>query len=353
MTENASFSKALRMWYLVNRRELPWRNSKDPYFIWLSEIILQQTKISQGLSYYDKFTGHFQDIFELARADEEEVLKLWQGLGYYSRARNLHHTAKNLVKKHNGVFPRSYKELRDLKGIGDYTASAIASIAFDLPHATVDGNVYRVLSRYFGIDTPINVTSGTKLFKELAESLLDPEDPGTHNQALMDFGAMVCTPKNPKCGQCIFKDSCLALQRNLVDQLPVKLKKTKIRKRHFNFVVLDQDKEYTRVTKRTQRDIWMHLYQFPMVETPDVATDFGEIEQWVKEDFNLKNNYHVRKFNAQPVEHKLTHQHIYCDFWILDTTEKVKDTLNWEDIRHRALPVVLQNFVDKYKNGDF
>ena len=350
MTEKSSFSKVLRMWYLVNRRELPWRDTRDPYFIWLSEIILQQTRISQGLDYYEKFTSRFHDVFTLARADEEEVLKLWQGLGYYSRARNLHFTAKQLVGECDGSFPRSYHELRKLKGVGDYTASAIASIAFDLPHATVDGNVYRVLSRYFGIDTPINESKGIKEFKELAQALLDTEDPGTHNQALMEFGATLCTPKKPGCDQCPLKDSCQALSQGKVGDLPVKLKKTKIKKRHFNFVVLDQGRKNTKLLKRKDRDIWMHLYQFPMIETSGIVEDFGAIEHWVREDFQLKKNYSIQKFNERPVAHKLTHQHIYCDFWILRTDESLSGTVEWEELEHRALPVVLQNFVDKYKN---
>ncbi len=238
------------MWYLINQRDLPWRRSKNPYLIWLSEIILQQTRIAQGISYYEKFANEFVDIFALARADEKHILKLWQGLGYYSRARNLHATAKIIAEKYQGQFPKTYEELIALKGVGDYTASAIASIAFDQAHAVVDGNVYRVLSRVFGISTPINESKGIKEFKLLAQTLLHIEDPGTYNQALMEFGALICTPKKPKCGSCIFNDSCYALQNKTIDTLPVKLKKLKVKKRYFNYLVVDDNGESTIVKQR-------------------------------------------------------------------------------------------------------
>src|SRR5690606_35061662 len=221
----------------------------NPYNIWLSEIILQQTQIVQGLPYYEEFLKAFPTIFHLANAPESQVLKLWQGLGYYSRARNLHATAKYIVAECNGVFPNNYKELHQLKGVGDYTASAIASICFREPAAVVDGNVYRVLSRVFGVETPINSTKGIKDFKSLAQELIDADDPGTYNQAVMEFGAVHCKPRNPDCNICIFNSSCYALANNKVDKLPVKTSKTKIRNRYFNYLVFLSSDEKTILQK--------------------------------------------------------------------------------------------------------
>ena len=227
------FAKNLIDWYLDNKRDLPWRSTKDPYFIWLSEIILQQTRVAQGTPYYLAFTSAFGDVKSLADAPQAKVLKLWQGLGYYSRARNLHIAAKYVANELDGIFPATYKGLLELKGVGDYTASAVGSICFDLPNAVVDGNVYRVLSRIFGISTPINTTQGVKDFKALAQQLLDTSQPGTYNQALMEFGARFCVPQNPNCEQCIFQYKCDAYKNKQVANLPVKLKKLKIKKRYF------------------------------------------------------------------------------------------------------------------------
>lgn len=350
MEENHKFSNTLKMWYLINKRDLPWRKSKDPYFIWLSEIILQQTRISQGTSYYEKFAGEFETIFALASAKESHVLNLWQGLGYYSRARNLLSTAKHIVNELHGEFPNTYKDLIKLKGIGDYTASAIASIAFDKPHATVDGNVYRVLARFFGISTPINDTKGPKEFKELAQQLLDHQDPGTHNQALMEFGALVCTPKNPKCTVCVFSDSCAALQKGTVFSLPVKLKKLRVKNRYLNYMVLNNKDTNTRIRQRTHKDIWQHLYEFPLYEANDILMEDNEIEPLIAKEFNLKGSYTLKKYNNEPVVHKLTHQTLYASFWIIQTDELIENTTDWKDLTQYALPVLLQNFVDKYQN---
>jgi A/G-specific adenine glycosylase len=350
MKENHKFSNTLKMWYLMNKRDLPWRKSKDPYFIWLSEIILQQTRISQGTSYYEKFVTEYDDVFALARADESQVLNLWQGLGYYSRARNLLFTAKHIAFELNGKFPDTYKDLIRLKGIGDYTASAIASIAFDKPNATVDGNVYRVLSRYFGISTPINNSKGPKVFKELAQQLLDHEDPGTHNQALMEFGALVCTPKKPKCSACVFSSSCAALQNKMVSSLPVKLKKLKIKNRYLNYIVLNNNDSNTRIRQRIDKDIWQHLYEFPVYEAQDILTEYAQIEPWIAKEFNLKESYTLKRYNKEPIVHKLTHQTLYASFWIVQSNEFIENTTNWRDLTDYALPVLLKNFVDKYQN---
>lgn len=349
MREKDSFSKPLISWYLKNRRDLPWRKSRDPYRIWLSEIILQQTRISQGTAYYEKFTTEFQSVSDLAAAPEEQVMKLWQGLGYYSRARNLHFTAKHIAGQLKGKFPESYKGLIALKGIGDYTASAIASIAFDLPHATVDGNVYRVLSRFFGIKTPIDSSGGAKEFKSLAQELLDPDQPGNHNQAVMELGALVCTPKSPSCGECPLREHCYAHLSRETQLFPVKQGKIKVRKRYFNYLVLDSSEGLTRIRKRTGRDIWQHLYEFPLLEASGTNVEEAHIQEGIAREFDLGNTYGLEKFNADTVVHKLSHQELHMDFWLVRTDETLDETTAWDELENHALPVPLQNFVDKYK----
>ena len=261
------FSNILIYWYLQIKRDLPWRKTKDPYLVWLSEIMLQQTRVAQGMSYYLAFSEAFPTLKDLANADESTVLKMWQGLGYYSRARNLHFTAKYVSNELNGKFPSTYKELIKLKGIGDYTASAIASICFDEPNAVVDGNVYRVLARYFGIDIPINSTKGIKEFKILAQSLLDTKHPGVHNQALMDFGALQCKPQNPDCEKCPLNSGCVALEKKQIKQLPVKEKKLRVTKKYFNFLVFVTEDNKTIFEERKGKGIWQGLYEFPLLET--------------------------------------------------------------------------------------
>ncbi len=349
MTQKEDFSKPLVMWYLKNRRDLPWRRTTDPYRIWLSEIILQQTRIAQGTSYFEKFIDQFENVFALARADEESVLKLWQGLGYYSRARNLHATAREVAEAHGGQFPDSHDGLLKLKGIGDYTASAIASIAFNLPHATVDGNVYRVLSRFFGISTPIDSSEGAKEFKSLAQELLDTEMPGTHNQAVMELGALVCTPKSPDCMTCPIRDNCYAFASGEIDRYPFKQGRIRTRKRYFNYLVLDSEAGYTRIRRRTGSDIWKHLYEFPLVESDGQATEPEEVRSMIAQELDLCGEYSLRKFNATPVVHKLSHQELHADFWIVETSQTPLGATSWEDLKQHALPVLLQNFVDKYK----
>jgi A/G-specific adenine glycosylase len=350
MRQKEDFSKPLIMWYLINQRDLPWRKTTDPYHIWLSEIILQQTRIAQGTSYFEKFIDEFEDVFELARADERKVLKLWQGLGYYSRARNLHAAARKIALEHNGQFPSTYKSLLELKGVGDYTASAIASIAFKLPHAVVDGNVYRVLSRYFGISTPIDSSKGAKEFKNLAQELLDPDRPGTHNQAVMELGALVCTPKSPKCSLCPLQTNCFASLCGSTDQFPVKQGKVRTRKRFFNYLVLDSADRFTKIRKRTGRDIWQHLYEFPLVESEHHTTDPGQVQSMVAREFDLSEGYTLKKFNSKPVVHKLSHQELHADFWIIKTNETSSGMTPWDEMNQHALPVLLQKFVDKYKD---
>ena len=348
MREKSNFSNTLIMWYLNNQRDLPWRKSSNPFYIWLSEIILQQTRVAQGTAYYEKFVDEFNDIFALAEADETHILKLWQGLGYYSRARNLHSTAKTISNNYNGQFPETYDELIKLKGIGDYTASAIVSIAFNKPHAVVDGNVYRVLSRIFGIKTAINEREGIKKFKSLAGELLDQNDPGTHNQALMEFGALVCLPKNPKCDTCIFNGPCYALQHKTIDQLPVKIKKLKVRKRYFNYLVVDHQGDSTLIRKREHKDIWQNLFEFPLHETNDDVFDELAFEKFIFDELSISGSFTLQKYNQKPIIHKLTHQTLYASFWIVKPDEKIKNLISWHELKEHALPVLLQNFVDKY-----
>lgn len=239
------FSTQIIEWYRTNKRDLPWRKTKNPYQIWLSEIILQQTRVEQGLSYYLKFIEKYPSIKDLANAPQDEVLKLWQGLGYYSRARNLHYTSKVITDKYKGEFPATYKEILDLKGIGEYTAAAISSFSFNLPYPVIDGNVYRVLSRVFDIDTPIDSTLGKKEFKELAYELINKNNPSEYNQAIMEFGALYCKPQSPDCENCIFTSTCLAFKTKKINELPVKSKKLKQKNRYFNYLVfIDEDYTY-------------------------------------------------------------------------------------------------------------
>ncbi|APZ46015.1 A/G-specific adenine glycosylase [Polaribacter reichenbachii] len=343
-----NFSNTLIYWYLQNSRELPWRKTKNPYYIWLSEIMLQQTRVAQGLSYYLKFTSTFPTVFDLAKADESTVLKMWQGLGYYSRARNLHFTAKQIANEFNGEFPSTFKEIIKLKGIGDYTASAIASICFDEPTAVVDGNVYRVLSRYFGIDTPINSSAGIKEFKKLAQTLIDESQPGTFNQAIMDFGAIQCKPKKPLCMFCPFTDSCVALQKNLIETLPVKEKKIKVRNRYFNFLVIKTKDNKTILSERKGKGIWQGLYQFPLIES-DKNINKNELISSDEFIALFPDETTISLFNKKEIVHKLSHQHLYTQFWIVETEYSSEAKINWSDIEKYPVPVLIANFLKEYQ----
>jgi len=302
----------LLKWYADHRRDLPWRHSPTPYEVWISEVILQQTRVSQGYAYYLRFTEKWPTVTQLAAASEEEVLKMWQGLGYYSRARNLHRCAQQVVERHEGVFPADYDALRRLQGIGDYTAAAIASIAFGLPHAVVDGNVYRVLSRLFNIDTPINSKEGQQLFARLADELLNRQQPGLHNQAMMEFGALLCTPKNPDCLLCPLQPQCLAFAQQTVLQRPVKLQKTKVTTRYLNYLVLRVgDSLYLR--KRSGNDIWHNLYDFPCIESHEPLSVEAVLST---EDFRqLMGDSPFTVTRTSPVyTHKLTHRTLLAQF---------------------------------------
>ena len=342
------FAKKLRMWYLENKRDLPWRTTSNPYYIWLSEIILQQTRVAQGMPYYFKFIKAFPEVQDLANASEEEVLKLWQGLGYYSRARNLQAAAKYVVEELDGEFPASYTSLLKLKGVGDYTASAVASICFGEPVAVVDGNVYRVLSRVFGIDTPINSTEGKKQFKELAGELLDQNDPATFNQGLMEFGALQCTPQKPQCGTCPFSEKCVAFNRDKIAELPVKLKKQKVRKRHFNYLVFLSEEGETVLRQRKGKGIWEGLYEFPLVETVAEVSAENLVKEDAFEDYVVSAEADIFLFNEEPIVHKLSHQHIYTKFWVVTGEELPENKVPVKEIEKLPVPVLIEKFIDSF-----
>jgi len=342
-----NFSKSILAWYKVNKRDLPWRNTGNPYFIWLSEVILQQTRVDQGLPYYRRFVKAFPTARKLAEAKEEEVLKLWQGLGYYSRARNLHHAAKEIVKKHKGKFPATYEDIRALKGVGDYTAAAIASFAFNLPYATVDGNVYRLLSRYHGIRTPVNSSKAKKEFTAAAQELMGNSAPQDFNQAMMEFGSRQCKPSNPDCENCPLVTSCMAYEKKLVKKLPVKNKNRKPTPRYFHYLHIEQG-SFTWIRKRTDTDIWKNLYEFPMMETKKKMTErtLYSDKKWlalVPRDAILLNA-------KTTFIHQLSHQTIYATFHRLKLKDKSKFGMKGaKRIRQKdigRLPV--HRLVDKY-----
>ena len=324
------FALTLLKWFRENGRDLPWRQTHDPYAIWLSEIILQQTQVKQGWEYWERFINRWPTVEALAEANEDEVLREWQGLGYYSRARNLHVAARQITAL--GHFPNTIEEIKKLKGVGDYTAAAIGSIAFGLPAAVVDGNVYRVLARHFGIDTPINTTEGKKAFTTLAQELLPTKEASAYNQAIMDFGAMQCTPQSPKCDRCPLMESCEAVRQNSVAQLPVKLKKLKVRERHLIYIYTRCGDEVA-IHRRGPGDIWQGLWEPWRVES-------GE---WIVERCRL-----IR----QNVKHVLTHQIIYADFYLLETSEKpaLPPDYIWikeKDIDNYALPRLIEILLSK------
>lgn len=313
-------SHILIRWYEQNKRDLPWRDTKDPYFIWLSEIILQQTRVAQGYDYYMRFTKTFPTVVSLADAHEDEVLKLWQGLGYYSRARNLHTAAKMIVSQYGGVFPTVYKDILSLKGVGEYTGAAIGSFAFELPHAVVDGNVFRVLSRLFGIDAPIDSTQGKKLFTNLANELLDVNNPGAHNQAIMEFGALQCVPASPNCTICPLSDICLAFSQNKVSSYPVKQGKTKIKERYFNYLDIRIGSSMF-LNKRIGNDIWKNLYELPLVETSEKLTlDELQKNDAFREIFESAGNISIHPMGIT-LKHVLSHRIIYANFYTIEITE--------------------------------
>jgi A/G-specific adenine glycosylase len=320
MEEDLRLSSILIDWYNINKRDLPWRNTTDPYVIWLSEVILQQTRVDQGYSYFNKFVEKYPAVVLLANAEEDEVLKLWQGLGYYSRARNLHSTARIIANEYNGVFPSEYKDVLSLKGVGEYTAAAIVSFAYNQPYAVVDGNVYRVLSRIFAIDEPIDTGKGKKVFNGLATALLDKFNAGLHNQAIMEFGALQCTPVSPDCVNCPASTLCLAYARGKANAFPVKAGKVKNRNRYFNYFDI-RCGDSMHLHKRTDKDIWQGLYELPLVESnKDLSIEGLRGEEGFHDLFpagKIQIRYVVK------MKHVLSHQTIYATFYMVDLPENM------------------------------
>jgi A/G-specific adenine glycosylase len=350
--EEMTFTQKLLRWYHENHRDLPWRHTSDPYMIWISEIIFQQTRISQGLDYYLRFTGKYPDVASLAAAREEDILKMWQGLGYYSRARNLHKAARSVMTDHGGVFPSDYKEIRKLSGIGDYTAAAIASVAFGLPHPVVDGNVLRFFSRYFGITGPVNSAAGKSAILDLALQHIDKKNPGDFNQAVMEFGALHCKPSGPDCSSCVFSERCFAYNHGQVDNLPLKDKGRAPETRHFNYLVFYTGEGSERtlfLKKRTGEDIWKNLYDFPCVETLtpiDQEALFSTPE--VRGMIPGPDPVSVKKLPA--VKHILTHRVIHASFYEVGVNTPPKGpflAVTTREFFEYPIPVLIEKFVRK------
>jgi A/G-specific adenine glycosylase len=343
------FSAIIVNWYKKNKRDLPWRNTNNPYHIWLSEIILQQTRVEQGMSYYYAFTQKYPEIKDLANTSSDDVMKTWQGLGYYSRARNLHATARYIYENLEGNFPTNYKNLIALKGIGPYTAAAIASFAFNECVAVVDGNVYRLLSRYFGIQTPIDSTKGKNEFLTLCNSLITKKNPGIFNQAIMEFGALQCKPKNPDCFSCPLQQSCYASEQNSIDVLPVKSKKIKIKSRYFTYFIITDKDNSTYIKKRIDNDIWQELYEFPLLEK-ETKNTYDEINLFLKKELRL--NKFTLSHHSSTIKHVLSHQHLFAEFIHLDINSKLNNNTKYIKIKYNELNnYALPRLIEKYINS--
>ncbi len=342
--KQVDFAKKIILWYEENKRELPWRHTSDPYKIWLSEIILQQTRVAQGLPYYQHFVKRFPTVFDLAKAPIQQVLRLWQGLGYYSRARNLHTCAKEIVSNFEGKFPTSYLELIKLKGIGPYTAAAIASIAFKEKVAVVDGNVLRVLSRIYGIDQDIAGNEGKRVFTAKANKLISKDQPDLYNQAMMEFGALHCLPQNPKCECCIFAKTCIANKHGLQKMLPIKSKKLKVRNRYFYYFIIS-NKNKLLMKKREGKDIWQGLYDFYLIEKKRNQ----KLERIIREDELLASATIGKK--SKIYKHILSHQKLivrFVELQLPSTKRIIIPALKWFTNRQIAAlpkPILIANYL--------
>lgn len=357
LEEKTFFTEKLFEWFSTNYRPMPWKGEKNPYLIWLSEIILQQTTVNQGLPYFQRFANRYPSVKDLAEAPEDEVMKMWEGLGYYSRVRNLHATAQYISTQLNGLFPNSYEALLTLKGVGTYTAAAIASFAFDLPFAVVDGNVYRVLSRFFGIDLPIDAPQAKRFFTDLANDLLDDNRAADFNQAMMDFGATHCTPAKPNCKNCLMNSQCVAFQQNRVHELPIKSKKTEKKTRYFNYLIINKG-EFTFIKKRLEKDIWQNLYEFPLVETDFLAEKLNvlienptnSVEESMK-DLLINAPYKFIK-KSPPLVQMLTHRKIIAQFWEIEMPDNFYiNNVNYLKVERKNLfKFAFPKVIDSYLN---
>ncbi len=370
MTKNSFFTQKIINWYPQNKRDLPWRDTQNPYKIWLSEIILQQTRVVQGMPYYEKFIKTFPTVQELATADEQTVLRLWQGLGYYSRARNLHAAAKYISEELNGIFPTNYIEIKKLKGVGDYTAAAISSFAFDEIQAVVDGNVYRVLARFFGIEKDITVAKNQKEFREIAQKLISKKEPAIYNQAIMEFGALQCVPKKPKCQTCPLQKKCIAFDKNLIEKLPLKGKKTIVKDRfmhYFVFTKVENNEKKVLIKQRKKGDIWQGLNDFFVIEFMNKDKKkfepIKELKNYLKDNnFEIVSDKIKLKSVHESIifKHQLSHRTLYAKFYTIeinDTKEenelwkKLKknynlEEINWQNLDKIPKPVLISKYLD-------
>ncbi len=344
-----NFNYLILSWFDRNKRELPWRNTKNPFHIWLSEIILQQTRVDQGTNFYLNFITEFDTVQDLANSDEQKVLKLWQGLGYYSRARNLHFTAKYISNELNGVFPNTFNGLKKLKGVGDYTAAAIASIVYNEPVPAVDGNMFRVFSRYFNVEDDISLAKTKKVFWDLGLEIIDQKRPGDFNQAVMDLGATICLPKAPKCENCPLNNSCESLRLNKVMQLPVKTKKVKVTNRYLHFILIENEDQIA-LSKRIGNDVWRNLYTFPLIETTTDLLDHKEL---------IDQNLHLELSYISEEKHILSHQNLFIKYYKLNWSEENLSKLksitdfNWTTLKKLEefpLPKPIEKFINYHFN---
>ncbi len=353
--KNQDFKEKIVNWYHLNKRDLPWRDTDNPYFIWLSEIILQQTRVDQGLDYYNKFIFRYPEIKLLAEANEEEILKLWQGLGYYSRARNLHFASKQIINEFNGEFPDKYEDILKLKGIGPYSAAAIASIAFNLPYPVIDGNVLRVISRIFGVKNAVDSSEGRDEIYKILNIIIDKNNPGTFNQAIMELGALVCKPQNPLCTECVFLNECFAYNNKSIDILPIKSKVVKQRNRFFYYLFIKNNKDnftFVYLNKRKEKDIWKNLYDFPLIET-ELELSFTDNDVFKAIGKYLGTNDFTLNSISKQYKHKLSHQTINAYFIEIDLNSSEDNKalenylyINIYDIYNYPIPKLIENYLN-------
>ncbi len=344
-----NFSQDLLVWYNENKRNLPWRDTQDPYKIWLSEIILQQTRVEQGRAYYEKFLRTFSNVHEMAEATEKEILNLWQGLGYYSRARNLHKASRQVVNDYRGEFPDSFQELKKLKGVGPYTAAAIASFAFGERVPVVDGNVYRFLGRYLELDEPVNTPKAYKLFFEAARELMERVDPAQFNQAVMECGALICKPKNVQCMLCPVQESCGAFNAGRVDQYPVKPVKTKVQNRYLYYFIVEEESSVL-LKLRNEKGIWQHLYEFPCIETTKPLSLVGLTDKAIDQDFIQSRKSVLTEIGEERL-HKLSHRNLHARFFQVTQAQPDRDSVfvPYDDLKEYPLSRLMDRFIEEEK----